>query len=263
MTLSRVLSSVCRSLLLAALFSVGPSFAADDTLLIKQKGAYLGAVTIYVRSDAFRLEQGSTVRVARAPNWDVIWFNPSKQNYYKVPYEKALKNVRTFEPSEMASGLGNEPWHRAGTSKIAGLTCFEWINPGAQGKDLAQKASDLHCYVLGEPKLGRKGVEFISMLLGLPYLEGLPLRYSLVGKESILLPMRMRAAGQNEPRKRHNVLDTIEAKWTSVPASVFDVPKGFKRTDKFGSVYLNSVPMKDNVILQDLLKNPEALFNSQ
>lgn len=253
------------SSLLSVVFLVPCSAADGDTLLIKQNGPFVGRVTIYINAKAMRVEQGRSIRVARAPDWKVSWYNNSRKNYYTQPFAKSLKSNRLFGATSTAITETTKPWQKGKSEKLVGLDTTQWLNVGdaTKGAAKADGISKLKYWTYFDKRIPEKSAQFVSSDLGLPYLGGLPVRYSFDGKKSALLPMRSRSSTADEPVGEQIYLETKEVKWVSVPDSTFDIPKGYKMAKDFTEVYLNEMPIKDNAILNDLLKNPDALFNSQ
>lgn len=78
-----------------------------DALLIKQTSFYYGDHTIYLTRDAFKdvFEKNGTISIARAPDWNVVTFNP-------------LKKLFVENPKNSMSGLLLKPFDLMGENNI-------------------------------------------------------------------------------------------------------------------------------------------------
>jgi len=247
----------------AALPAADSKAMTNTTWKIKQTGPSHGAVVIYVRKNAFRIERGDLIFVSHTPDWKVYSMRGSKKLMMKSDFEKAAKIARMSEATTI-SETESAPWKKAGKSTIKGLSAICWAaEPKSGGKGDRWEVSNLRYWVTDDNAVSAKAGEFLAASYGLPYKGGIPLQMTYLGKSSAFFPMAMRSSTADEKVHPRSWLETVESTKVSVPDSLFGVPKGYKEDKEFGNLYLGNKVGKDNEILKDLMNNPKALFQSQ
>jgi hypothetical protein len=251
-------------LILLCLSSAPEALAADGTTLrLKQHCPTLGNLVIYSNEKAFRIERGPVVSIACAPDWNVSVFNQSKKLIMELAFDRAVHSARITEAATLALTEPAHPWTKARLDNIARLSAERWINNSAsKERKGVSTIHNLRCWVLAD-KGSARCAEFLAATCGVPFLGGIPLRFSYYGQSTAFLPMQLRSASSAEPAKEQNWLDTTEATRVTVSDAMFRKPSGFKKTANYTSLYLGAPVSKDNEIINDLLKNPETLFQSR
>lgn len=259
------------------LFCLGAAAEAKsvDVMRLQQWNQIVGPVMVYSSQRAFRIERGPVVMVARAPLWRVCAFNKAKKLMVESSLAKAVAAVRLAESTTLALTEPRRPWMRAGSSKILGLSalCFNnnadgagRENVGAIGQSPGVSSIDKLRFwqaPCDNEFFTRPCAEFLCANYGIPYLGGFPLRFSYFGQTTAFLPLQLRSSATAELARQQDWLQTRNCSKVKVEDIIFDMPRGFASTDNYTNLYLQGPVTKDDVIIKDLLKNPDSLFQSQ
>ncbi|MBS1995659.1 MAG: hypothetical protein JSS86_05080 [Cyanobacteria bacterium SZAS LIN-2] len=206
-----------------------------------------------------RVNKGDVITIARAPKWQVYWYNAKKKIFLTESFEKALKATSLIESTSTAILDVNRPWKKGETEVIAGLPATVFRNEPA-GKLTSNAVRNIRYWQYLDKQLPRQCGEWLATCYAVPYLGGIPLRCKYIGTSSALLPLT-RSVDSNLGDRVW--LDTLEAHKETVPDSLFVIPKGYKEVRNITDLYLAQPLTKENPLIKDLLKNPAALFGSQ
>jgi hypothetical protein len=257
------------SLLAALGMCAMPACLAGDTgtLKLDQSCQGLGHVITYVSPQAFRVERGDVIIISRGPDWKVCSVNKERKLFIEQSFEKGLKSVNTFGASSSAFIDAGLSWKKGEKGTVAGLPAYLWRSDPVYSSpgEKAHKATSIRYWLYCDQLASKQCNQYLSSMYGVPLQAGggVPLRLSFFGKISAVVPIASRAAITEDPACDHFWLDTKSASKVSVPKSIFEVPKDCKKTTDLTSLYLGVKVTKSNDIIQDLLKNPDALFQAR
>jgi hypothetical protein len=247
--------------LLPVILAIAPTAFAGELqcLKLKQTAPSTGPVTVYLTKTALRVNRGDVVTIARAPDWQVFWYNSKKKISMTEPYKKALKGFSLVETTSTAILEVSRPWKKGGVDDIAGLPATKLSNePNA--KTTSNGIRNLRYWQYLDNDLPKQEGEWLATCYGVPNLGGIPVRCKFFGKTSALIPMSRSTDGTFEDQFW---LDTKDAHKEVVPESLFVVPKGYRETHNVTDLYLAQPLSKDSPMIKELLEDPESLFRSQ
>lgn len=224
---------------MAALLAPGPSDGKPQTTKVwevTQRSQMQGDVLVYAAPDAVRVQEpsGSWVMVSKAPDWSVNIFSPAR----KIIATRSRRvwdayGVRCFWPCESHVPVKivklSEPYD-------AGVKAIEYGVPYSRdGRPYSVKQYGYAFKYLTARDINLPEGAIIAWLgiFGSPPMRvsGLPLarkRLDTSDKEMSLFI----------PPTNHGEFWTRKVKQASVSSSMFDIPKGYKRTDHEMSVML-------------------------
>ena len=191
--------------------------------IIKQEGSVAGRESIYVGSDAIRIDnpERNIVTIAKAPQWDVTTYNPARKMYFVAKvnkYHGQMTHLFLFYGIDMAN-YDFIPDH-----KITFLNRPASVMKAVVSKkDFEEKSitDALKLFVVADDStLPKAAMDVLSRHLSLPLTHKLPLRMDYL----------------TESHSKH-AIDT--ASWTTgiVVNTWFDLPGGYTLCAKESDVY--------------------------
>ncbi len=176
---------------------------------IEQDNMLFGQCTIYACDQALKVvfKNGKWMNLARAPGWELYVFNPREKVYYHTPLDKWKAN--SVQLGLINSAPGTIVTRTTRTQRIAGQVAVQFL-PLINGKP----ANGGNCWIARDIVLPDQVYHVLCGNALLPQLHGLPLRVC-VGSAEL-----------------SNSVDTKSCVQTNMPASFFDLPKGYQLTAK-------------------------------
>lgn len=236
-----------------------------DTLRLKQFSPSTGQIIVYLNPKAFRIERGSMITVARAPDWQVYSYNLSKRAFVMQSFSGAINSANLFGVTTIGFTEVKTPWKKDGTVTIAALETTSYSNATAAQKTgmTGIPSRKLRYWLYSDKTIPFQCSKILSANYGLPYVDGLPIRFTYIGRSSDFLPVGLRSSPSDEKVGEQPWLDTKSAEKVVVPDTFFAMPKGYRQTDNYTMLFLGNPLTKDSRLLKDLMKDPEGFFQSR
>jgi len=199
----------------------------------EQHNKFVGPYQIYACARGVRIiaQKNKWHDIAKAPAWDLYFFNPSSHAY--CTYD--LKSWRGNHLMGIVSSIPKEAklLQTNDSEKICGLTCPKFT---VEGKNAVRGQIDKNDIWLNSSfALPPQVITVVSGNCGLPKLPAFPMKvYSYLHE----------TAGKV-------ALITTVVKQTTVPADFFDLPPGSKQLDSGEEVLFGGL----NGIFSDIIKN--------
>ncbi len=222
---------------LAALLCPGVE-AADNCWLLLQKSKLVGDQKVYVSPLGLRIENKNMgfTAVARPGDSGVVMFNVKDKTYCTETFADwrgyFVGRVAAFSDQDL--NYNDVDWKKTGASqKLAGLTALQYKMMHGQTAPTAHSGTikkappkrQAEYWVTEDLKISQKLSDVLCRLYGLPQgIKGIPLR-------------GMYRDGHRSP----NVgLDTVDSTQTSVSATFFAPPGGFKHVKNSFDIIMNT-----------------------
>ncbi|HEY9759621.1 MAG TPA: hypothetical protein V6C97_30965 [Oculatellaceae cyanobacterium] len=201
-----------------------PAVSSNHTIVmcLKQQGSLVGAESIYISSDAIRIDNlaRSVVAVAHAPAWDVTTYNPTVKKYCVNPLDKyhgQMTHIFLFY------GIDMSVYDFVEDHKIKFLN-HQAISMKAvpNKKDTENKSvtAALKLFIVADaPNIPQKAADVLTRQLCLPITHKLPLRMDYL-----------------TDRLTQKAIDTVSWEKQTVDKNWFDVPSGYVRCKKESDV---------------------------
>jgi hypothetical protein len=213
---------------------------------------------LYVSRDGLRVERGPVVTITKAPEWKVTVLNASSKIYYQSNYANYLAKLRTITLNISGELSDSTGWTKSKTLPLLNRLTNLWV------KNATGKVEPMKIWTLADFQTNPNCTRLVAAGYGLPTPGGeLPLQCEFFGApKSILIPQR-HYEGKGPAAAKQVWLATKELKKMPINDALFAIPKDYKRTDNLSRA-MTTVDLKsDSFIIKDLLKNPDALFESR
>lgn len=183
-----------------------------------QKTPIIGDIEIKVTPKATRVElkRGGWVQFATAPHWKTILLNESAKTYCDKTAGDWFNRVRVM--GENASAKEAKTTISPKKEKVL------WMDTTKVKVINVPPAPDVDCYYYKNAAIPDALCKGIAIQSAAPHMGGLLVRMKILGKEG------------PEATK----VDTLKADKLTVPASVFEIPKDFKRVSTAQEIMLGT-----------------------
>jgi hypothetical protein len=238
----------------------------NDMLVLDQTCAPLQiAATVYVSPQGIRIDNGDVTILSQPPKWNILIINKRGNCYYQSDFRGGLAKLRNTNPV-LGEQFGNDQgWVVTKGPLIIDMSTNVWHKTIAS----ASGREPLQCYSLADStSFAPQCSQLLSTTYGLPCLQDqLPLKFSFVGNTRSFVPVPQRHYDQGDhANSLVEWLATKSSKKMPYRKELFFLPKDCKRTDII-SLALTRHEAKElkmnGFIIKDLLKHPDALFNSR
>jgi hypothetical protein len=201
--------------------ATGSSKASLPALRFEQEQRFYGKIRLTVAAEGLRMDnlgQHYSV-ISKPPLWNATVFRNDDKTIYEQDFAKFMD---TGMISNMFISYHDENINGPAVRiKINDLSAFQ----------IKSKTGMVYVYYLPTTeKFSRKEMQFVHALLRVPTNGGIPLHYEKIahGNEAI--------SGRSVEGDQLIYLNTAAVKSVAVDASIFDIPKGYKRVKFVGEV---------------------------
>lgn len=191
-------------------------------MCLKQQGSLVGAESIYISSDAIRIDNParSVVTVAHAPVWEVATYNPTAKKYCVNPLDKyhgQMTHIFLFYGIDMSVYDFVEDHktqflnHQAISMKAV---------PNKKDTENKSVTAALKLFIVADtPSIPQKAADILTRHLCLPITHKLPLRMDYM-----------------TDKLTQKAIDTVSWEKQAVDKNWFDVPNGYIHCKKESDV---------------------------
>lgn len=201
-----------------------PKAAGGDGYRLTQQSKFFGMSTVYLTNAAMRvydLKSGMNI-VSKAPDWKVVMFNEKAKTRYETP----LRDARCYMTKTLMVFMGRDftkfPLNKKGTVQFRGLEAHKFASPHnfAEQQMKARQSGTVAATTV-------RSVDFTAAeLKPLPAQEGTLLSKIYGIPDTQMIPLQCVFTYVDNDLK--TVLNTVRMERLKVPASTFEVPKGYK-----------------------------------
>ncbi|MGH9547982.1 MAG: hypothetical protein ACRD3W_01355 [Terriglobales bacterium] len=234
-----------------------------DTLVLTQSCTVMrGTTTVFLAPNGgIRIENGDVITFTNPPKWDVTVVNPKGKVFCQSDFKSGLSQfaaTRTTLPEEFASTSG---WIQSKSPSILGLSTQHYGKGARHG---AVPSAVQEYWTFADTKLAPShSAQLLATQYGLPILKNeLPLKFVYFGSPNDVNPMIERHIERKDTSAHMQLwLSTTGVKRIPFDKNLFSIPTNCKKAS-LGHV-LTSRNIESDFIFKDLLKHPDALFDSR
>ena len=212
--------------------------AEEAGWVLTQRSARLGDQYLYISEHGVKLVNPKLglIIICRSPGYEMYVCNDSTRNYYETTAEAWKHQAIARQGS--TDFTGTTGWRPTGRTTVAGLptTVYtldgNWVRRRANGATIVSDTKGASYCLAQGIRVPAKLTELLSTALGVPNLDGVPVRLALKENGGI-----------------RSVLDTYRCDRAPLTAAYFAKPLGYRKVATDAEVMLSS---EDDKMIQDM-----------